>query len=79
MTAPTRRDRTRPVELIGLSAVLGVVTGIITYFGTRDLALAAIFAGVAFIVALVVFAMLLLAISPSLDAEDERAGGDDPH
>lgn len=71
MTEPTRRDRTRPAELLGISAVLAVVTGIITYFGTRDLLLAAEFAGVAFIISLVVLAMLLLAISPN------DGGGDD--
>lgn len=70
MTEPTRRERTRPVELLGLSAVIGVAIGIITYFATHTLLLAAEFAGVAFIVTLVVFAMLLLAISP-------RRGDDD--
>jgi peptidoglycan/LPS O-acetylase OafA/YrhL len=70
MTEPTRRDRTRPLELLGISAVLGLVIGVIGYFSVKDLMLAAVFAGVAFIVALVVFAMLLLAISP-------RRGGDD--
>ena len=68
---PTRRDRTRPAELLGLSAVIAVGIGVITYFGTRTFLLAAEFAGVAFIVSLVVFAMLLLAISP------KRGGGDD--
>lgn len=72
MTEPTRRERTRPVELLALSAVIGVVIGIITYFATRTLLLAAEFAGVAFIVTLVVFAMLLLAISP------RRGDGDGP-
>ena len=71
---PTRRDRTRPVELLVLSAVIGVAVGVITYFAIRDLLLAAEFAGVAFIVSLVVFAMLLLAISPRRtdDPDDDR-------
>jgi hypothetical protein len=72
MTEPTRRDRTRPLELLGISAVLAVVTGVIGYFAVKDLVLAAVFAGVAFIVALVVFAMLLLAISPRRDDEDRE-------
>jgi hypothetical protein len=73
---PTRRDRTRPAELLGLSAVLAAVTGVITYFGTRDFVLGLEFAGVAFIVSLIVFAMLLLAVSPkSGDAPDDDAGG----
>lgn len=76
MTEPTRRDRTRPLELLGLSAVIGIAIGIITYFGTRDLLLAAEFFGIAFIVTLVVFAMLLLAVSPRRRADDDR--DDDP-
>jgi amino acid permease len=74
---PSRRDRTRPAELLGLSAVLAAVTGVITFFGTRDVTLAAEFTGVAFIVSLVVFAMLLLAMSPKR-TDDEDDVGDDP-
>ena len=70
MTAPSRRDRTRPAELLGLSAALALVTGFITLFGTRNFLLSAEFAGVAFIVSLVVFAMLLLAVSPKRDDDD---------
>jgi hypothetical protein len=78
VTEPSRRDRTRPAELLGLSAVLAVVTGTVTYFGTRNLLLAAEFTGVAFIVSLVVFAMLLLAVTPKRDddgTDDDRPGG----
>ena len=75
MTVPSRRDRTRPAELLGLSAALAAVTGLITFFGTRNLLLAAEFTGVAFIVSLVVFAMLLLAVSPKRD--DDETGPDD--
>ena len=78
MTEPTRRDRTRPAELLGLSAALAVVTGVITYFGTRDFVLGLEFAGVAFIVSLVVFAMLLLAVSPKRGAGDD-SDVDEPH
>ena len=72
MTEPTRRERLRPVELIGMSAIIGVAFGVITYFATRDLLLAVELLGGAFIVSLVVFAMLLLAITP------RRPGDDDP-
>jgi len=75
VTVPSRRDRTRPAELLGLSAALAAVTGLITFFGTRNLLLAAEFTGVAFIVSLVVFAMLLLAVSPKRD--DDETGPDD--
>ena len=70
MTEPTRRDRTRPIELIGLSAVVGVAVGVITFFGTHSFLLGLEFAGVAFIVTLVVFAMLLLAVSPRRRDDD---------
>jgi hypothetical protein len=74
---PSRRDRTRPAELLGLSAALAAVTGVISYFGTHNLTLAAEFTGVAFIVSLVVFAMLLVAISPKRDdaGDDEEPRG----
>ncbi len=75
---PTRRDRTRPAELLGLSAALAVATGVIFFFGTRDFLFSAEVAGVAFIVSLVVFAMLLLAVSPKRD-DDEPRGHDEPH
>ncbi|HWM34888.1 MAG TPA: hypothetical protein VNR36_11680 [Pseudolysinimonas sp.] len=73
MTEPTRRERTRPVELLGLSAVIAVAIGVIAGFSTRSLPVAGIAGGVSFIVTLVVFAMLLLAISPRRDEDDPPA------
>jgi membrane protein implicated in regulation of membrane protease activity len=70
VSVPSRRDRTRPAELLGLSAALAAVTGFITFFGTRSLLISVEFAAVAFIVSLVVFAMLLLAVSPKRDDDD---------
>lgn len=70
MTEPTRRERTRPVELLGLSALLAAVVGVVTFFGVRDALLALEFAAGAFIVSLVVFAMLLLAVPPKRDDDD---------
>ncbi|MFZ2963150.1 MAG: hypothetical protein WA006_00510 [Rhodoglobus sp.] len=80
MSEPTRRDRTRPLELLGLSGVFGLFTGLVVLMSTRELVLALIFAGVAFIVGLVVLAMLALAVRPSGDEEldlreqDEQQG-----
>jgi len=59
---PTRQERLRPLELIGLSAVFAVFTGLVVLLSTRELTLAAIFFGAAFVVAIVVIAMLGLAI-----------------
>jgi hypothetical protein len=70
MAAPDRRARTRPLELLVLSAVLAVFTGLVVFMSTRELVLSLIFMGVAFIVALVVFAMIALALSPPLPPDD---------
>lgn len=64
---PTRKDQTRPVELIGLSAVFGVFTGLIVGLATREWVLAAIFFGVVFIVSLVALAMIMLGQTPDAD------------
>lgn len=67
MATPNRRDRTRPAELLILSAVFAVFVGLVVLMSTRELVLALIFAGVAFIVSLVVLAMLALAVRPDKD------------
>lgn len=84
MAKPNRRDRTRPVELLGLSAVLALFAGLVVLMSTRDLTLSAIFLGIAFIVSLVVLAMLSLAVSPSGEeridlAEQDRDDEDRGH
>jgi hypothetical protein len=61
---PSRADRFRPAELLGLAAVVGVFAGIVVFITARDLSLAVIFLGVAFIVSLVVLAMLALVAGP---------------
>jgi hypothetical protein len=75
MTEPTRRERLRPLELIAMSAIIGVAFGVITYFATRDLLVAVEVLGGVFIVSLVVFAMLLLAVTPPKRDDD----GSSPH
>jgi hypothetical protein len=81
---PTRRDRFLPAELLGISGGLGVFTGLIVLMSTRDLLLAGIFFGVAFIVALVLVALFALAFKPNAaevedileqDAESRDGGG----
>ena len=83
MAAPSRRDRTRPVELIGLSAIFAVFVGLVVLMSTREVVLALIFAGIAFIVSLVGLAMLSLAERPdkeekldllSQDADEQDRG-----
>lgn len=64
---PSRRERTRPLELVGLSAIFAVFVGLVVLMSTREVVLALIFAGIAFIVSLVGLAMLSLAVRPTGD------------
>lgn len=66
---PSLRTRLRPVELVLIAAIIGVFVGAIVVMGTREWLTALEWAGIAFVVALVVTAMLLLAVAP----KDERA------
>lgn len=74
---PTRRDLMKPVQLLGLAFVTALFAGLVTLISMgffqskpgdqieRALVIAAIAAGVTFIVVLVVVALLLLAVDPS--------------
>ena len=73
---PPLRDRLRPLELLGISAVLGVFAGLVVLMATREIVLALIFLGVAFIVSLVVLAMLALAVAPDLEEQNDLAEQD---
>ncbi len=81
MSAPSRRDRTRPAELLVISGVLAIFVGLVVLMSTREVLLALIFLVIAFIVALVVLAMLSLAVQPDnaekldiLEQDDEQRG-----
>lgn len=67
MSKPHWRERLKPVELLVLSAVLGLFAGLVVFMSTRDIMLGLIFLGLAFIVSLVVLAMLALAVEPNLE------------
>jgi len=71
MAGPSFRDRTKPVELLVISAVLGVFAGLVVLMSTREIVLALIFFGIAFIVSLVVLAMLALAVAPDLEEKKD--------
>lgn len=73
---PPLRERLRPLELLVISAVLGIFAGLVVLMATRELVLALIFLGVAFIVALVVLAMLALAVAPDLEEQSDLAEQD---
>lgn len=67
---PTRRERFKPLELVGLAAAFGVFGGGVAVLALRDVRLALIFAGIAFIVGLLVLAMLALAAGAPHDPAD---------
>ena len=71
---PTRRDRFRPVELLVLSAIVAGFIGFVVVFSTRNFELGGIFAGVGFIVSLMVLATLAITTRPD---EEERRDIDD--
>ena len=76
MTAPNRRARTRPLELLGLSGVLGLFAGLVVFMSTKDVMYGLIALGGAFIVSVVVFAMIALAMSPPDDGSPPPPSGD---
>ncbi|KTR87034.1 hypothetical protein [Leucobacter chromiiresistens] len=69
---PSRRDRLKPLELIGFSAVLGVFAGVVVLLTTRDLVLGAVFLGIGFIVSIMMVALVGLGGKPSQDDLDAR-------
>ncbi|MDF9809302.1 MAG: hypothetical protein RR853_05760 [Aurantimicrobium sp.] len=75
MTTPTLRDRLKPVELLIVSALLGLFTGLVVLMSSRDLILSSISFGAVFIICLVAMAMFVLAIKPNkqelLDIEEQ--------
>jgi hypothetical protein len=75
MTTPTLRDRLKPAELLIVSGVLSLFTGIAVLMSSRDLVLSSISFAVVFIICLVVMAMFVLAIKPNkrelLDIEEQ--------
>lgn len=83
MSTPTLRDRMKPVELLLVSAVLGLFTGVVVLMSSRDLILSSISFGAVFIVCLVSMAMFVLAIKPNkkelLDIEEQDHSGSSAH
>ena len=83
MQEPSRRDRARPAELVGLSAVIAGFVGVVVLISTRDYqsgggpVLTFIAFGGTFIVALLMFAMLALAEKPNRRRNGERPAPDD--
>jgi hypothetical protein len=68
----SRSEKARPLELVGISIAVAVFVGAIVMMVTKDLAMSAVFAGVAFIVTILMLAMLVLATSPQLPPRSEN-------
>ena len=79
-TEPSKRDRTRPAELLGLSGVIAVFVAGVVLLSSRDLLLAVIGLGATFILSLVILATLALTVDASpeeridLDEQDRSQG-----
>ena len=72
---PSRSDRLKPAELVGISAVMGLFVGLTILLTTREVVLSLIALGITFIIALVVIAMLVLRMKPNaaeIDDLDEQ-------
>ncbi|MDY7529690.1 MULTISPECIES: hypothetical protein [Cryobacterium] len=78
---PSRSEVLKPLELVGLAGVMALFLGLVVLMSTREPLLALVGFGIAFIVVLVVIAMLVLNIKPN-DAEktdiDEQDKGQQP-
>lgn len=72
MSESPQRITLRPGELVGLAALIAAFIGLITLMVTRDLIFAMIAFGGAFVLDLVVLAMLMLAVTPNRPADGER-------
>ena len=76
-TQPTKRERLKPLELLLISGLMGLFTGLIVLMSSRDLILSATWFGLTFIITVVVMAMFVLAAKPNknelLDIEEQNA------
>ncbi|MGV8969652.1 MAG: hypothetical protein ACOH1J_04310 [Microbacteriaceae bacterium] len=78
MNVPSKKDKIRPAELLALAAGFALFAGLIVLMSTRDIVLSLIFFGLAFIVVLMVLAMLTLTMRPNgeeqLDIDEQNSG-----
>jgi hypothetical protein len=81
MSQPTRRDRFRPVEYIGLSFSIAIVGALVVLMSSRDLKFALIILGVSFVASLVLIAMFVLAAKPNKEeiVDIEEMSAEDKH
>lgn len=68
---PSRSDRLKPAELLGISGVMALFVGLTVLLTTREVVLSLIAFGITFIIALVVIAMLVLGMKPNAAEETD--------
>lgn len=68
---PSRSDRLRPAELVGLSGAMALFVGVVILLTTREIVLSAIAFGITFIIALVSIAMFALGMKPNAAEESD--------
>lgn len=69
---PSRSERLKPAELLGFSGVLGVFAGLVVLFSSRSIVLALVFTVIAFILSVVVVALVGLGGKPSEEDNEAR-------
>ena len=79
---PSRSEILKPIELVGISAAMGLFVGLTILLATRNWALSSIALGITFIIALVVIAMLALGMKPDAaeksDLDEQNQTGETP-
>jgi hypothetical protein len=61
---PTRRQQLKPFEYLAFAGAAGIFVGLVVLLTVRDVVLALVFFGVAFIFTLLLTATLMLSIKP---------------
>jgi hypothetical protein len=68
----SRKDKSKPFQLIGLALTAGVFIGGIVLMVTHDVRMAGMFAGGGFVVTILVLAMIVLTMTPQLPKRDNN-------
>ena len=81
MSLPSRRDRFKPLELIGLAGALAVVAALVVLMVSRDIQFTLITLGVVFVICIVFMATFVLLAKPNKAelADIERLDAEDHH
>lgn len=69
---PTMRDRLKPAELLGFAGVLSIFAGIVVLISSRQIVLTLVFMLIAFILSVLIVALLGLGGTPSEEDDEAR-------